>query len=63
MKKHHVEIKNMPKLWCPGDQRVEKYMEPISDAIKRHIDGDGAVDIYNRAYEAIHKAIKDYSKD
>ena len=53
----------MPKLWWPGDQRVEKYMEHISAAIKRHIDGDGAVDIYNRAYEAIHKAIKDYSKD
>lgn len=63
MKKHHVEIKNPPKPWWPGDSRVEKYMKEVSNAIDRHISGDARVDIYNRAYEAVYKAIKDYSSE
>lgn len=44
-----------------GDSRVEQYMHPISEAISRHLRGaDASTDIYNRAYEAVHQAIKDH---
>jgi hypothetical protein len=50
----------MNKLWWPGDPRVEKYMPDVADAISRHIQqGDAWTDIYNRAYEAVYKAIMD----
>jgi len=42
---------------------VGRYMGPVSDAIKRHIEwpSDAYTDIYNRAYEAVYKAL--VSKD
>ena len=55
-------IKNPPKSWWPGDDRVEKYMPPVIHAIIRHLPwpSQEATDIYNRAYEAVYQAIKDY---
>ena len=51
------------KMWWSGDIRVEPFMEPVSEAIERHLTpgSDEATDVYNRAYEAVHKAIKTYS--
>lgn len=47
-----------------GNQNIEKYMQPISDALSRHLeDGNAYTDIYNRAYEAIFKAIEDCNKE
>jgi len=57
--------KEYPKVksWWPGDSRVEKYMLPVKEAIKRHIQEQSAfTDIYNRCYEAIYKAICDKEK-
>ena len=56
-----MKIENMPKPWWPGDPRVERYMSPVLDAIHRHASGDAATDIYNRAYEAVYHAIRDYT--
>lgn len=54
---------NIPKAWWAGDSRVEKYMLPVMDAISRHLPtGQQATDIYNRAYEAVYKAIIDTEK-
>ena len=49
------------KSWWCGDERVEKYMPKVLEAIKRHVlyPSAEATDIYNRAYEAIYTAIKD----
>ena len=57
-------IINPPKHWFPGDERVEKYMPPVAEAIQRHIKWPSQefTDIYNRAYEAVHRAILDYSE-
>ena len=51
----------MDKKWWSGDERVEKYMRSVHEAIRRHLEypSEGAVDIYNRAYEAVFQAIKD----
>lgn len=52
-----------PKSWWPGDKRVEPYMELVTQAIDRHLPkGPANTDIYNRAYEAVYKAISDYAK-
>lgn len=48
-------------MWWPGDQRVEKYMPKVREAIERNIPG-GCTDIYNRAYEAVYQAIIDAEK-
>ncbi len=58
-------IKNPPKTWWSGDKRVEKYMKPVSDAIKKHIKWPSKefTEIYNRSYEAVYQAIKDYSEE
>jgi len=65
-KKEYPEVKftSKPvKSWWPGDSRVEKYMPPVKEAIKRHIQEQSAfTDIYNRCYEAIYKAICDKEK-
>lgn len=47
-----------------GNQKVEPYMDKISEAIKRHLPwpSNAYTDIYNRAYEAVGKAIRDYSQ-
>jgi len=60
MKPKPIEIINPPKRYWPGDSRVEKFMSPVSDAIKRHVEWPSAkyTDIYNRAYEAVYLAIK-----
>jgi len=38
---------------------VDKFMGPIGEAIKRHIEGpsDAYTDIYNRAWEAVYNAL------
>ena len=47
------------KLWWQGDKRVEPFMGPVAEAIDRHLEsGRARTDIYNRAYEAVYKAIK-----
>lgn len=59
MKKKPTIIKNPAKMWNPGDPRVEEFMYPVAEAIKRHLDWPSAefTDIYNRAYEAVRNAI------
>lgn len=56
-----IEIKNPLRSWWAGDERVEKYMPPVIDAIKRHVKYPSPefTDIYNRAYEAVYSAIID----
>ncbi len=51
-----------PNPWWPGDNRVEEFMEPVSDAIKKYHKWPSPeyTDIYNRAYEAVYAAIKKY---
>ena len=65
MSKKTIVIKNLPKTWWAGDGRVEQFMEPVSDAIKKYHGWPSSefTDIYNRAYEAVYNAIKKYSKD
>ena len=56
MKKMAVE--NPPKTWWTGSRRVEPYMREVAEAISRHLPkGEAHTDIYNRAYEAVHKAL------
>lgn len=53
-----------PRPWWPGDPRVEPYMPKVKQALDRQgITGQAATDIYNRAYEAVYKAIKDRDND
>lgn len=56
-----VKINNPPKSWWAGDPRVEKYMPPVAEAIKRHVKHPSPefTDIYNRAYEAVYQSIKE----
>ncbi len=43
-----------------GSREVEKYMGAVADALGRHLEkGPAWTDIYNRAYEAVSKAISD----
>lgn len=59
-----IEIKDPIKSWWSGDSRVEPYMPEINQALDRNkITGDARTDIYNRAYEAVYAAIKDFSKE
>lgn len=49
------------KPWWPGDKRVEPFMKDVQSTIKKHVhEKSAAIDIYNRAYEAVHAAIKVY---
>lgn len=59
-----IHITNPPKSWWAGDSRVEPFMGPVSEAIRRHIHWPSPeyTDIYNRAYEAVYKAILEYDK-
>lgn len=54
-----IKIENPPKSWWPGDPRVEKFMPPVRDAIRKYLPWPSPqyTDIYNRAYEAVYNAI------
>ena len=64
MKTKPTIIRNPPKFHFPGDVRVEKFMPPVVDAIKKHIEWPSKefTDIYNKAYEAVYNAIKEYDQ-
>lgn len=52
-------------MWWAGDRRVEPYMARVREALDRHAENlsqQASTDIYNRAYEAVYSAIKDYDK-
>jgi hypothetical protein len=53
------------KSWWAGDPRVDPFMSPVREAIGRYIRWPSPqfTDIYNRAYEAVYKAILEYSKE
>jgi len=58
-----IKIKNPLKRWWAGDSRVEPYMKPVAEALNRHLDkGKAWTDIYNRAYEAVYKALEGEDK-
>lgn len=65
MDKKTIVIKNPPKTWWPGNPEVEPYMDKIDEAIKRHLPWPSQeyTDIYNRAYEAIDKALQKNIKE
>lgn len=47
-----------PVSWWAGDPAVEPFMPPVAAAIERHVvDERARVDIYNRAYEAVWRAL------
>ena len=49
------------KMWWNGDSRVEPYMIEIKKELdKQGIKGQANTQIYNRAYEAVYKAITDF---
>jgi len=53
------------KPWWPGDVRVEKYMKRVRDALERSgksLADQERIDIYNRSYEAVYEAIRDFDK-
>jgi hypothetical protein len=53
-----TQIINPPRMWWPGDPRVEPFMPKVAEAISRHLPkGDAWSDIYNRAYEAVYAAL------
>jgi len=58
-------IKDPPKSWWQGDSRVEKFMPPVAEAIRRHHvwPSPEFTDIYNKAYEAVYNAIKENETD
>ena len=45
-----------------GDRRVELYMRPVAEAVQKHfgIGHPAGVEIYNRAYEAVEKALNNW---
>jgi hypothetical protein len=57
-------MNNPIKPWNPGDSRVEKYMNDVREAVSQyHTPGSSPfINIYNRCYEAVWKAIKDLDK-
>lgn len=66
MEKDGPIIVDIPiKPWWPGDPRVESFMPPVSEAIRRHINwpSEEYTDIYNRAYEAVYNAIVKYADE
>lgn len=51
------------KSWWPGDARVEPFMNRVREALDRqNLTGDARTDIYNRAYEAVYYAIRQYDQ-
>lgn len=58
-KRSNVEGKK--KSWWSGDNRVDPFMKPVSEALDRSgLVRSKRIDVYNRAYEAIYKAILQY---
>lgn len=56
-----VEDADAIESWWAGDPRVEPYMTRVRERIVKHVTDKYAItDIYNRAYEAVYKAIKDH---
>jgi len=57
----YVEPLAPPRPWWPGDKRVEPYMGPVAETIKKHLPwpSPAFTEIYNRAYDAVFQAIKD----
>lgn len=57
----------MPKPWWPGDSRVEPYMDGVREALNKHYEYTQYASqnfysaIYNSAYMAVYKAIRDYT--
>lgn len=53
------------KSWWEGDPRVESLMGPVREAIGRYLPWPSPqyTDIYNRAYEAVYKAIIQFDKN
>ena len=53
------------KGWWPGDDRVEEFMFPVAEAIKRHLKwpSDEFTEIYNKTYVAVYSAIKKYGAE
>lgn len=57
-----TNIVTTPKMWYPGDARVEPFMVPVNDELHRHnLPRDVRVSVYNRAYEAVEAAINKYA--
>lgn len=51
-------IKEPNKQWWVGDERVDKQMRPVAEALDKHLEkGDAWTEIYNRAYEAVYKVL------
>jgi len=49
------------KPWWSGDPRVEPFMPIVHETIKKYVtDSDHVAEIYNRAYEAVYKAVVKY---
>ena len=56
---HFVPSRNPIKPWWPGYPEVEPYMIPVNEALDRSgLVGQVRTDVYNRAYEAVYKAIQ-----
>lgn len=59
--KYRVRVEDGTRFWWKGDPRIEPLMIPIAEALDRcGVYGDSRIDIYNRCYEAINKAIQNY---
>ena len=60
-----IKITKGVKPWWPGDKRVEEFMPPVLESIKRYhkYPSKEGVDIYNRAYEAVYAAIRKYAEE
>lgn len=58
-----IQIKDPIKTWWSGDSRVEPYMHELAKVLdEENIVGPTRTNIYNRAYEAVYKAIIDRDK-
>lgn len=57
-----IDLWNKPSpTWWSGDERVEPFMLRIKQALDRaDLSRKSRTDIYNRAYEAVYEAIKQY---
>ncbi|MFQ5771978.1 MAG: hypothetical protein ACE5HX_15695 [bacterium] len=58
-----IRISKPIKRWWPGDKRVEEFMPPVTEVIKKYHKwpSDEFTEIYNKAYEAVYATIKKYA--